>query len=96
MVHKRTEERERGRRLVRLAVSVDTLLRLKLRLPVPPNLNHTLPIPPSEARRLLRRLAAGRDILDETCTAAEVMSDTDLYKVLGPTLEASWRSLGAC
>ena len=77
MVHQRTTESERVRLLGRLAISVNTLLRLKLRLPLPSHLKHTLPIPPLEAHRLLRRLARGLGILDDTCSETEMEMSED-------------------
>ena len=71
MVHERSDESERRRLLVRLAVSVNTLLRLTLRLPLPSHLQQTLPVRPSEAYKLLRRLATGQDILIDTCSPSQ-------------------------
>lgn len=59
----------RQRRLaIRLSVSTETLLRLTLRLPLPAELSHTLPLRPSVVVRLLEQLAAGVPIeeLDAT------------------------------
>ena len=71
MVHERSDESERRRLLVRLAVSVNALLLNKLRLPIPSDLGEPLPIRPPEVLRLLRRLAGGQDILIDTCSPSQ-------------------------
>ena len=78
MVRSRTEESERERLFTRLAISVNTLLRRKLRLPVPSHLKQPLPIRPPEALRLLRRLTRRQDILDDTCSGE---SETEMSEM---------------
>eukprot|EP00959_Pyramimonas_sp_CCMP1952_P129708 2712588-Pyramimonas_sp.AAC.1 len=81
MVRTRTDDSERERLFTRLAISVNTLLRLRFRLPVPPHLGQPLPIRPPEALRLLRRLARRQAILDDTCSEenpAVVESETEM------------------
>ena len=64
----------RRRLLLRLSTTCDTLLRLKLRIPVNSSLRHSLPIPPARAHRLLCLIAQRSSIeapLDDVVTEAE-------------------------
>eukprot|EP00959_Pyramimonas_sp_CCMP1952_P124311 2598965-Pyramimonas_sp.AAC.1 len=55
----RSEYSRQERLLRRLATSATTLLCLHLGIPIPPDVQHTFPIPPAETVRLLTLLARG-------------------------------------
>ena len=55
--HKRSAASAHERESKRLAISVDTLLRLQLGLPVDVNLKHHLPIEPARVLQFLRERA---------------------------------------
>ena len=69
-VRRRGQLKRQRRLLTRLAVSLDTLLRLKLRIPLRAGLGHSLPVPPARARWLLQELAAGQLPLERLVDAA--------------------------
>ena len=58
VVKRRSESQRRLRLLRRLATSADTLLRPRLGLPQNPDIQHGLPISPTETQKLLTLLAS--------------------------------------
>ena len=64
MTEKRSNAARQRRLLLRLSRTCDTLLRLRLRLPIDSSLRHTLPISPARALELLRLIAEGVSIAE--------------------------------
>ena len=64
MTEKRSNEARQRRLLLRLSRTCDTLLRLRLCLPIDSSLRHTLPISPARALELLRLIAEGVSIAE--------------------------------
>ena len=75
VVKRRSESKRQRRLLLRLATSVDTLLRLRFRLPLNPNCQHTFPVSPTEARQLLQLLASGVSVEALVATEGERCSN---------------------
>ena len=69
----RSLQSRQRRKLDRLTVSISTLLKLKFTLPN--DLNHSLPIPPAEALRLLERLSRGKQIDLEQDNISELSAE---------------------
>ena len=70
-LHARGASREGNRRLTRLAVSVDTLLRLHLRLPAAEDLRHCLPLAPAGCIAFLQEVVAAAQVADHAVNAAD-------------------------
>ena len=62
MTERRSSEARQRRLLCRLSISLNTLLRLRLHLPIDNSLHHTLPIAPSRALEILRQIVLGVSI----------------------------------
>ena len=62
VVKRRAEPQRQRRLLLRLATSVGTLLRLRLRYSHDPNTRHSFPIPPALALHILKLLSEGTEV----------------------------------
>ena len=62
MTEGRSNEARQRRLLLRLAITCNTLLRLRINLPIDNSLHHTLPIAPSRALEILRQIVLGVSI----------------------------------